>query len=59
MSKTLRDHIAPMNRHPNNMPEAWKRLAIRLSFAVGPESTAYVFGVHPDTIRNWRDSIRL
>jgi transposase-like protein len=59
MNDTIRDHIAPIDRSPHSMPEAWKRTAVRIYHSLGTSTAAYIYDVDPATIRRWRDTIRL
>lgn len=55
----IAQHFRPIRRGTHTMPMHLRRLAIRLSYAIGDAKTAYLFAVRRVTIRRWRDRIRL
>jgi len=54
------EHVAPLRRWGRyKVPPEARRSCVALAYKIGPRRAAYVFAVHPRTVRDWMRTIRL
>jgi hypothetical protein len=54
------EHVAPLRRWDcYKVPLEARRSCVALAYKIGPRRAAYVFAVHPRTVRDWMRTIRL